>query len=117
MDQHFASGKQLQPKTQFYFFKYRNKCPKIKITKAATSAKVKLGKSLQFKIASVGNTAALVKVSVKDPSGQSYQIASKTIAKNKSYSSPIMKFSKAGSYTITTYVGSAKKVIKVKVIK
>ena len=37
--------------------------------------------------------------------------------KNKSYSSPIMKFSKAGNYTITTTVGSAKKVITVKVSK
>ena len=90
---------------------------RITVTKAATSAKVKLGKSLQFKIASVGKKAALVKVSVKDPSGQSYQVASKSIAKNKSYSSPIMKFSKVGKYTITTFVGSAKKVITVTVSK
>jgi hypothetical protein len=90
---------------------------KITVTKAATSAKIKLGKSLQFKIASVGKKAALVKVSVKDPSGKSYQVASKSIAKNKSYSSPIMKFSKVGKYTITTFVGSAKKVITVTVSK
>ena len=90
---------------------------KITITKSATSAKIKLGKSLQFKIASVGKKAALVKVSVKDPSGKSYQVASKSIAKNKSYSSPIMKFSKVGKYTITTFVGSAKKVITVTVSK
>ncbi len=90
---------------------------KVTVTKASTSAKVKLGKSLQFKIASVGKKAALVKVSVKDPSGKSYQVASKSIAKNKSYSSPIMKFSKVGKYTITTFVGSAKKVITVTVSK
>ncbi len=90
---------------------------RITVTKAATSAKVKVGKSLQFKIASVGKKAALVKVSVKDPSGKSYQVASKSIAKNKSYSSPIMKFSKVGKYTITTFVGSAKKVITVTVSK
>ena len=89
----------------------------MSITKAATSASIKLGDSLQFKIASVGPKAALVKVSVKDPSGKSYSVASKSIAKNKSYSSPIMKFSKAGNYTITTTVGSAKKVITVKVSK
>jgi hypothetical protein len=94
-----------------------NNLSKITITKAATSAKIKLGKSLQFKIATVGKKAALVKVSVKDPSGKSYQVASKSIANNKSYSSPIMKFSKAGKYTITTFVGSAKKVITVKVSK
>jgi hypothetical protein len=90
---------------------------KITVTKAATSAKIKLGKSLQFKIASVGKKAVLVKVSVKDPSGKSYQVASKSIAKNKSYSSPIMKFSKVGKYMITTFVGSAKKVITVTVSK
>ena len=72
---------------------------------------------MQFKIASVGTKAVLVKVSVKDPSGQSYSVATKTIAKNKSYTSPILKFSKVGSYTITTYVGSAKKVLMVRVSK
>jgi hypothetical protein len=90
---------------------------RVAVTKAATTAKVKLGKSLQFMIASVGKKAALVKVSVKDPSGKSYSVASKSIAKNKSYSSPIMKFSKVGKYTITTLVGSAKKVITVTVSK
>jgi hypothetical protein len=90
---------------------------RVAVTKAATTAKVKLGKSLQFMIASVGKKAALVKVSVKDPSGKSYSVASKSIAKNKSYSSPIMKFSKVGKYTITTFVGSAKKVITVTVSK
>jgi hypothetical protein len=44
-------------------------------------------------------------------------IASKLIAKNKSYTSPIIKFLKAGNFTITTYVGSAKKLITVKVSK
>jgi hypothetical protein len=72
---------------------------------------------LQFKISSVGSKAVVVKVSVKDPSGQSYSIASNAIAKNNSYASPILKFSKVGSYTITAYVGSAKKVIMVKVSK
>jgi hypothetical protein len=90
---------------------------KVTVSKAVTAAKSKVGKSLQFKIATVGKKAALVKVSVKDPAGQSYEVASKSIAKNKPYTSPIMKFAKAGNYTITTYVGSAKKVITVKVSK
>jgi hypothetical protein len=90
---------------------------KVIVTKAATIAKVKLGKSLLFMIASIGNKDVLVKVSVKDPSGKSFEVASKLIAKNKSYSSPIMKFSKVGKYTITTFVGSAKKVITVTVSK
>jgi hypothetical protein len=90
---------------------------KVTVSKAATTVTSKVGKSLQFKIATVGKKAALVKVSVKDPSGQSYEVASKPIAKNKAYTSPIMNFSKAGKYTITTFVGSAKKVITVKVSK
>jgi hypothetical protein len=75
---------------------------KVTVSKAATAVKSKVGKSLQFKIATVGKKAALVKVSVKDPAGQNYEVASKSIAKNKSYTSPIMKFAKAGNYTITT---------------
>lgn len=90
---------------------------KVRVSKAATSVTSKVGKSLQFKIATIGKKAALVKVSVKDPSGQSYEVASKAIAKNKAYTSPIMKFSKAGNYTITTFVGSATKVITVNVSK
>ena len=90
---------------------------KIAITKAITSTKIKVGNSLQFKIGTVGKKDVKVKVSLTDPSGKSYSVASKSIAKNKSYSSPIMKFSKAGNYTITTSVGSAKKVIMVTVSK
>jgi hypothetical protein len=48
--------------------------------------------------------SALVQVSVKDPSGKSYQIASNSIAKNKECTLPMIKFSKLSKYTIATYV-------------
>jgi hypothetical protein len=63
------------------------------------------------------SAAKFVKVSVKDPAGQSYEVASKSIAKNKSYTSPIIKFSKVFKYALSTFVGSAKKVITVTVSK
>jgi hypothetical protein len=68
-------------------------------------------------VASVGTKTVPVKVSVKDPAGVSYQIASVTVAKNKAYSAPIVKFAKPGTYVITTYVGTSKKVVTVKVAK
>ena len=68
-------------------------------------------------VASVGTKTVPVKVSVKDPTGKSYQIATVTVSKNKSFASPIVKFAKAGTYVITTYVGTTKKVVTVKVQK
>jgi hypothetical protein len=68
-------------------------------------------------VASVGTKTVPVKVSVKDPAGKSYQIASVTVSKNKSFASPIVKFAKPGTYVITTYVGTTKRVVTVKVAK
>ena len=87
----------------------------MKSASAAVSTKV--GKSLQISVASVGTKTVPVKVSVKDPAGKSYQIASVTVSKNKAYSGPIIKFAKAGTYVITTYVGTTKRVVTVKVAK
>jgi hypothetical protein len=55
------------------------------------------------------------KVTIKDPSGKLYTIASTTVAKNKAYVSPIVKFSKPGTYVLTMTVGSTKKTITAKV--
>ena len=71
----------------------------------------KVGKSLQVNIPTVGSKSAVVKVSVKDPSGAIYTIATTTVAKNKAYASPIVKFSKPGAYVLTMTVGSTKKTI------
>ena len=90
---------------------------KVSLRSASSSTSSKVGKSLQVTVASVGTKTVPVKVSVKDPAGMSYQIASVTVAKNKAYSAPIVKFAKAGTYVITTYVGTTKKVVTVKVAK
>jgi hypothetical protein len=76
---------------------------------------VKFGKSLQARVATVGSRSLLAKVQVEDPSGKSYQIASTSVEKNKSFSTPIMKFAKKGTYVVTIYLGTSKRVITVKV--
>ena len=90
---------------------------KVSLRSASASTSSKVGKSLQVTVASVGTKTVPVKVSVKDPAGKSYQIASVTVSKNKAYSGPIIKFAKAGTYVITTYVGTTKRVVTVKVAK
>ena len=90
---------------------------KVSLRSASSSTSSKVGKSLQVTVASVGTKTVPVKVSVKDPAGKSYQIASVTVSKNKAYSGPIIKFAKPGTYVITTYVGTTKKVVTVKVAK
>ncbi len=77
----------------------------------------KVGKSLQITIPSVGSKNVAVKVTVKDPSGKTYTIASADIAKNKPYATPILKFSKPGTYTASVLIGTAKKIVAVKVAK
>jgi hypothetical protein len=90
---------------------------KVALKSATAAVSTKVGKSLQVTVASVGTKTVPVKVSVKDPAGKSYQIASVTVAKNKGYSAPIIKFAKPGTYVITTYVGTTKRVVTVKVAK
>jgi hypothetical protein len=74
-----------------------------------------VGKSLQITIPTVGTKSVAVKVSIKDPSGKSYTVASSTVAKNKTYATPKVKFSKPGTYVMTISLGTAKKVVTVKV--
>jgi hypothetical protein len=90
---------------------------KVALRSATTAVSTKVGRSLQVTVASVGTKTVPVKVVVKDPAGKSYQIASRTVAKNKSFASPIVKFAKAGTYVITTTLGTTKRVVTVKVAK
>ena len=84
-------------------------------TLAYCNRSIKVGKSLQVSIPTVGAKKAVVKVSVKDPSGKSYSISTATVAKNKAYVAPTVKFSKPGTYTITIFLGTAKRIVTVKV--
>ena len=74
-----------------------------------------MGKSLQITIPTVGAKSVAVKLSIKDPSGKSYTVASSTVAKNKAYVTPAVKFSKPGTYLVTLVLGATKKVVTVKV--
>ena len=84
---------------------------------ATTAVSTKVGRSLQATVASVGTKTVPVKVVVKDPAGKSYEIASVIVAKNKSFAAPITRFSKTGTYVVTTTLGTTKGVVTVKVSK
>jgi ribosomal protein L19 len=75
----------------------------------------KVGKTLQAKVSSVGTRSLWTKVEVKDPARKSYQIYAGLVLRNQSFSTPIMKFAKKGTYVVTIYLGTSKKVITVKV--
>ena len=85
------------------------------MTRSSSTVSLKVGKTLQAKVATVGTRSLWAKVQVKDPSRKSFQIAAGLALKNTSFSTPIMKFAKKGTYVVTIYLGTTKKVITVKV--
>jgi hypothetical protein len=90
---------------------------KVTAKKSTTAVSTKVGKSLQVSIPTVGAKSVVVKVSIKDPAGATYTVASTTVAKNKAYSSPKVNFSKTGTYVMTLTAGTTKKVVTIKVSK
>ncbi|CAN2227878.1 Proteinase K-like catalytic domain [Candidatus Nanopelagicaceae bacterium] len=88
---------------------------KVTLKNSTAAVSTKVGKSLQITISTVGTKSVVVKLSIKDPSGKSYTVASVSIAKNKAYLAPIVKFSKPGTYVFAIYIGTVKKVVTVKV--
>jgi len=90
---------------------------KVSLKSSTTSVVTKVGKSLQITIPTVGTKSVLVKVSVKDPAGATYTVASTAVAKYKAYEAPTVKFSKPGNYVVTVFLGTAKKILTVKVSK
>ena len=87
------------------------------VKKTTTAVSTKVGKSIQVTLPTVGAKNVVVKVSVKDPAGATFKVASTTVTKNKSYVSPIFKFSKPGTYVVTVTAGTTKRVVTVKVSK
>jgi C4-type Zn-finger protein len=79
--------------------------------------KTKVSKSVQITFSTIGNKSAIVRVVIKDPSGKSYLVSSRMIAKNKSYATPKIKFLRAGTCSMTITYGTTKKVITFKVSK
>jgi hypothetical protein len=89
----------------------------VTVKKTTTAVSTKVGRSLQVTLPTVGATNVVVKVIVKDPSGKVFTVATRSITKNKSYVSPIFKFSKTGTYVVTVTAGTTKRVVTVKVSK
>jgi len=89
----------------------------VSLKNATAAVSTKVGKSLQVSIPTVGTKNVAVKVSVKDPSGATYTVASTTVAKNITYSSPAINFAKTGTYVMTVTTGITKKVVTIKVSK
>jgi hypothetical protein len=85
------------------------------VTRSSSTLSIKVGKSLQAKVSTVGARSLWTKVEVKDPARKSFQIYAGLVLKNQSFSTPIIKFAKKGTYVVTISLGTSKKVINVKV--
>jgi subtilisin family serine protease len=104
------------PKSTFFTTTTSTKnLTKVQIKNTTTAVRTKVGKSIQMSLASVGTKSTVVKVTIKDPSGKSYVVSSTAVAKNKAFSSPIIKFAKAGTFAISVNIGTSKRVVTVKV--
>jgi len=89
----------------------------VSLTKSTTSLTSKVAKSVQLSLKTIGTKSAAVKLVVKTPDGKSYTLSSSTIAKNKGFVGPVIKFAKPGTYVFTLSTGSTKKLVTVKVSK
>ena len=76
-----------------------------------------VGRAIKITIPPVGSKAVVVKSTIKDPSGKIITLPTTTVAKGKSYSSPILSFKKPGVYTMTITVGGVKKTVKITIKK
>jgi hypothetical protein len=90
---------------------------KVSLSKSSTSLTSKVSKSVQLSIKTIGTKSSAVKLVVKTPDGKSYTLRSSTIAKNKGFVGPVIKFAKPGTYVFTLSIGSTKKLVTVKVSK
>jgi hypothetical protein len=90
---------------------------KLTLRKATAAVSTKVGKSLQITLPTVGSKSVVVRLTIKDPSGKVFTVASRSVAKNKGDVTPVIKFAKAGTYGVTITVGTMKKSVLVKVIK
>jgi hypothetical protein len=101
--------------TYFSTTKSTKNLTKVTVKKATTAISTKVGRSLQVTIPTVGTKNVVVRLTIKDPSGKVFTVASKAVAKNKGYVTPVIKFAKAGTYGVTITLGSVKRVLTVKV--
>jgi hypothetical protein len=88
---------------------------KVTAKNATMTISTKAGRSIQVTLPTVGSRNVLVRMTIKDPSGKVYTVATKTVAKNKGYVTPVIKFAKAGIYTMTIFRGTSKNTVGVRV--
>jgi uncharacterized delta-60 repeat protein/uncharacterized repeat protein (TIGR02543 family) len=88
---------------------------KLTLRNSTAAVSTRVGRSVQVTLLTVGTKNVVVKVTIKDPSGKVYMVASRAVTKNKGYVAPIVKFSKAGSYVVTIAFGTAERKATIKV--
>ena len=103
------------PATFYQITTSKSLITRIILKSSTLSTSLKLGKALQISIASIGNRAATVVTSVKDPKNQLFKVGSTKVLKNKPFTTPGIKFTKIGTYRIVISIGSSQKLVTVKV--
>ena len=76
---------------------------------------LKIGRTLRVSIPTVGSKSTRVVTMVKPLTGKSVKLGSVIVTKNKGYLTPGIKFTKAGTYTMSITVGSVSKKVVIKV--
>jgi hypothetical protein len=90
---------------------------KFTVIPSSTAKSSKVGNSVQLSLKTVGSKAVALKLVVKAPDSKSYTLSNLTIAKNKAYVGPIIRFSRPGTYVFTLSMGSTNKSFTIKVSK
>ena len=80
------------------------------------SISLKFGKAIQVSLTSIGNKSANVVTYVKNSTSQEFKVSSSKILKNKSFATPGIKFTKIGTYRILILIGSAQKIVTVRIL-
>ena len=78
---------------------------------------LKLGRTLKIVIPTVGIKSTKVVTTLKLVNGKSVKLGSVFVAKNKGYLTPGIKFTKAGTYTMSIAIGSKTKRVIIKVLR
>ncbi len=76
---------------------------------------MKLGRTLRISIPTVGTKSTKVVTTLKLVNGKSVKLGSVIVPKNKGYQTPGVKFTKAGTYTMSIAIGAKTKRVIIKV--
>ena len=78
---------------------------------------MKVGQSIQFKFATIGNKQALVVVTLQNPTGRVTQLKKQILAARSSLTLPNLKFNSIGKYRMMIRIGSVPRNINIVVSK